>query len=83
MYVLCNRADHLRFDEDNCHAQRSDCNRFGAGRAVDYRAGLLRRLGRERIEALEAKNETAKWTREGLREIRDGYQRKAKEMEKA
>lgn len=81
-YRSTGSADHLRFDEDNCHAQRSDCNRFGAGRAVDYRAGLIRRIGSERVEALEARNETAKWTRDGLREIRDTYRAKAREQEK-
>ena len=82
-YRSTGSADHLRFDEDNCHAQRSDCNRYGAGRAVDYRIGLIRRLGRECVEALEALNEATKWSRDGLREIRDGYRRKAKETERS
>ena len=82
-YRSTGSADHLRFDEDNCHAQRSDCNRYGAGRAVDYRIGLIGRIGLERVEALEARNDTTKWTREGLREIRDTYRAKAKELEKA
>lgn len=75
-------ADHLRFNEDNCHAQLSECNRFGAGRAVDYRLGLFERIGLERVEALESNNTPIKWTRELLREIRDTYRRKAKELEK-
>lgn len=75
-------ADHLRFNEDNCHAQRSDCNRYGAGRAVDYRIGLIRRIGLERVEALESNSAAIKWTREGLREIRDRYRRLARELEK-
>lgn len=75
-------ADHLRFDERNCHAQRSDCNRYGAGRAVEYRAGLIERLGIGVVEALEANNEVVRWTREGLREIRDTYRHKANELAK-
>tara|TARA_R110000868_G_scaffold160430_2_gene390054 strand:- start:16524 stop:17183 length:660 start_codon:yes stop_codon:yes gene_type:complete len=82
-YRSTGSADHLRFDEDNCHAQRSDCNRFGAGRAVDYRIGLIRRIGSARVEALEARNETAKWTREGLRQIRDTYRARARGLEKS
>jgi hypothetical protein len=81
-YRSTGSADHLRFDEDNCHAQRSDCNRFGAGRAVDYRLGLIRRIGFERVEALEANNQTAKWTRDGLRATRDYYRARAKQLEK-
>lgn len=75
-------ADHLRFDERNCHAQRSDCNRYGAGRAVEYRAGLIQRLGLSVVEDLETNNTPIKWTREGLRAIRDEYRRKANELEK-
>ncbi len=81
-YRSTGSADHLRFNEDNCHAQRSDCNRYGAGRAVDYRIGLLRRIGLARVEALEANNTGIKWTREMLRGIRDTYRAKAKELEK-
>ncbi len=66
-------VDHLRFDPDNCHAQRADCNRFGA---TDYRGGLIKRIGLERVEALEANNAPVKWTREGLRQLRDLYRRK-------
>lgn len=81
-YRSTGSADHFRFDEDNCHAQRSDCNRYGAGRAVDYRIGLIRRIGSERVEALEAANITRKWTHDGLRHIRDSYRARAKDMEK-
>lgn len=81
-YRSTGSADHLRFDEDNCHAQRSDCNRYGAGRAVDYRLGLIRRIGRERVEALETRNDTNKWTRDGLRAIRDEYRARANALKK-
>ena len=80
-YRSTGSADHLRFREDNCHAQRSECNRFGAGRAVDYRIGLVSRIGRERVEALEADNATHKWTRHELLEIRDEYRLKARQLE--
>lgn len=81
-YRSTGSADHLRFNEDNCHAQRVVCNRWHSGRAVDYRLGLIARIGIERVEALEADHRYHKWTREELREIRDTYRRKAKEIEK-
>lgn len=81
-YRSTGSADHLRFNEDNCHAQRVHCNRDGAGRAVDYRIGLIRRIGLERVEALEADNRVLKWTREQLREIRDAYRARANALEK-
>jgi hypothetical protein len=79
-YRSTGSASHLRFNEDNCHAQRKVCNRYGAGRAVDYRIGLIARIGLERVEALEADNTPHKWTREELIEIKETYRRKLKEL---
>ncbi len=81
-YRSTGSADHLRFNEDNCHAQLAQCNRYGAGRAVDYRLGLIQRIGLARVESLESANIGIKWTREGLREIRDKYRAKLKTMTK-
>lgn len=79
-YRSTGSASHLRFDPDNCHGQRKVCNRWGAGRAVDYRIGLIQRIGLERVLALESDNRTHKWTREELIEIRETYKRKTKEL---
>ena len=46
----------------NAHGQRKQCNRWGAGRAVDYRIGLICRIGLASVEALESENDPAKWT---------------------
>ena len=75
-------ADHLRFNEDNCHAQRSDCNQYGAGRAIDYRAGLVGRIGSDRLVALENDQHFQKWTKDGLRETKALYRAKGNELEK-
>lgn len=77
-YRSTGSASHLRFDERNAHAQRKQCNRWGAGRAVDYRLGLIGRIGLEAVEALEADNLPHKWTREELIEIRNIYKAKLK-----
>ena len=81
-YRSTGSASHLRFHPDNCHAQRKDCNRYGAGRAVDYRIGLIARIGAARVDALEASNQPHKWTREELIAIRDTYKTKLKEMKR-
>jgi hypothetical protein len=81
-YRSTGSASHLRFNEDNAHRQLVICNRYGAGRAVDYRRGLIHRIGLERVEALEADNTPHKWTREELIAIRDTYRAKLKEMRK-
>ena len=79
-YRSTGSAPHLRFDERNAHAQRKVCNRWGAGRAVDYRIGLVARIGLEAVEALESDNAPRKWLREELIYIRDRYRAKLKEL---
>jgi len=81
-YRSIGSAPHLRFEPDNCHAQSKQCNRWGSGRAVDYRLGLIGRIGLARVEALEANQETRKWSIAELKAIRDTYKAKAKELEK-
>lgn len=80
-YRSTGSAPGLRFHEDNCHAQTKKCNRYGAGRAVDYRIGLIARIGLQRVEALESDNTPRKWTIEDLKKIRDEYRAKKKELE--
>lgn len=81
-YRSVGSAPHLRFEESNVHAQTKKCNRYGAGRAVDYRKGLIERIGLEAVEKLEADQVPRKFTVDELREIRDTYRIKARELEK-
>jgi hypothetical protein len=81
-YRSVGSAPHLRFHEDNCHAQCKHCNQWRAGNAVDYRIGLIQRIGLEAVEALEADNRVHKWTKDELIAIRDTYRQKRKELEK-
>lgn len=73
-------APHLRFNEDNCHAQSKQDNRYGSGNAVDYRIGLIKRIGLARVEALESDNEPRKWSVDELKEIIATYRKKSKEL---
>lgn len=77
-YRSTGAASHLRFHEDNCHAQSKHDNQHLAGNAVDYRIGLIKRIGLVRVQALEADNTPHKWTRDELITIRVLYQRKTK-----
>ncbi|MBS0227686.1 MAG: recombination protein NinG [Proteobacteria bacterium] len=81
-YRSVGSAQHLRYDERNAHGQRKQCNRWGAGRAVDYRLGLIARIGLAAVEALEADNRVHHWTHDELREIRDTYRQKLKQLTK-
>ena len=81
-YRSVGSAPHLRYDERNAHAQRKQCNRWGAGRAVDYRLGLIERIGLEAVEALEADQQARKYTVDELKAIRDEYRAKARELKR-
>ena len=81
-YRSVGSAPHLRFNEDNAHAQRKQCNRWGAGRAVDYRLGLIERIGLALVEALEADQTLRKYTADELKAIREEYRRKARELKR-
>ena len=80
-YRSVGSAPHLRFNEHNAHGQRKQCNRWGAGRAVDYRLGLLARIGRDAVEILESDNAIHKWTADELRAIRASYKAKLKQLQ--
>lgn len=73
-------AGHLRFNEDNCFAQRKNCNRPGGTTYAAFRAGVVARIGEARVLALEADNAVHKWQHDELRAIRDTYKQKLKEM---
>lgn len=60
----------LRFTLDNIARQCAACNRHKGGNAVQFRLGLVARIGLERVEALEGPHPPAKFTREGLAELR-------------
>jgi hypothetical protein len=81
-YRSVGSAPHLRFDERNCHAQRKQCNRYGSGRAVDYRLGLIKRLGVDEVERLESDQEPRKYTTDELKAIKARYTAMARELEK-
>lgn len=79
-YRSVGSAPHLRFDENNAHGQTKKCNRWGAGRAVDYRIGLIQRIGLSAVEALEADQEPRKYTIDDLKLLKSYYAAKAKEL---
>lgn len=81
-YRSTGSASHLRFDERNAHGQRKVCNRYGAGRAVDYRIGLIDRIGLDEVEALESDNTPHKWQRDELIQVRATYVQKLKDLKK-
>jgi hypothetical protein len=53
-------ASHLRYHLLNCHSQCVKCNRYLSGNVVEYRKGLIARIGSERVEQIEVGNISTK-----------------------
>lgn len=81
-YRSVGAAPHLRFNELNCHAQSKHDNRFLSGSAVDYRIGLIKRIGLEAVEMLESDNTVKRYTIEELKAIKAKYRSKVRELKK-
>lgn len=82
-YRSVGSAPHLRFDERNCHAQSKQDNRFLSGNAVDYRIGLIARIGQEAVDALETDQSVRKYTVEQIKGIKAYYRAKTRELKRA
>jgi hypothetical protein len=64
----------VTFDEDNVHAQCVTCNQFKHGNLLNYREGLLKRIGEAKLDDLSQRaNETRKYTNDELKEIIKTY----------
>jgi hypothetical protein len=81
-YLSRGSAGHLRFNEDNVFGQRKNCNRPGGATREAFRAGVLARIGPERLAALENNPQVHKWTADELRSIRATYRAKLKALQK-
>ena len=79
-YLSRGSAAHLKFMEDNCHAQRKNCNRPGGATRNDYRNGLIARIGLERVEAIESDQTSRNYTRQELIDLAAHYRQKAREL---
>jgi hypothetical protein len=81
-YRSVGSAPHLRFDERNCHAQSKQDNRFLSGNAVDYRIGLIARIGQAAVDELESDQSVKKYTVDDLKEIKALYRAKTRELKR-
>lgn len=77
--------NELRFEEDNVHAQSIGENRFNEGNFEDYIIKVEKRIGKERLNILIkkadlSKQRTKKWSLHELKEIRNKYNQKIKEL---
>lgn len=73
-YLSAGHHGHLRFNENNVHGQCLRCNNFLHGNLINYRIGLVKRIGESKVQLLESMaHQTKKWTRFELEAIINEY----------
>jgi hypothetical protein len=82
-YRSVGAAPHLRFSEINVHKQCSACNNHKSGNVLEYRIGLIARIGQERVAEIESDNTIRKWTIADAKSIKAEYREKLKGLKNA
>ena len=68
----------LRFNEDNVHLSCVSCNTYKGGNIHEYRKGLEKKIGKDRLQKLEilsSLNRYRKWERFELEQIIKKYKK--------
>lgn len=76
----------LIFHEENCHKQCKQCNNWLGGNELNYRIGLVKKIGEDRVRWLEDNKDRLRvydFTKHELVEIREKYKVKIKELNEA
>ncbi len=81
-YRSVGACPELRYEPLNVNVQCVHCNVHKSGSAIDYRLGLIKKIGLEKVEWLEGPHEAKKYTIEELKAIKLEYRAKANELKK-
>lgn len=73
----------LRFEPANCHRQCAPCNNHLSGNIVEYRKGLLARIGAEFVDWLEGQHAPRHYSIEELQALAVHYRAEARKLAKA
>lgn len=79
-YRSVGSANHLRFNLHNIHKQDYYCNCELSGNIQNYRIGLIKKIGIEKVEKLESMNEVNKYSKEYLIRLRKVFTKKVKRL---
>lgn len=73
-------APQLRFNTWNCHKQCSVCNQHKSGNLIEYRKGLIERIGKDCVELIENNSETRRYTQEDYKRIAKIFREKLRRL---
>ena len=79
-YRSVGSCPELRFNEDNVHKQCATCNNYLSGNLIEYRKGLIKKIGVEKVEYLEYFNQSNKMTISEIKEKISLYKEKIKQL---
>ncbi len=79
-YKTVGANPELRFDERNCHKQCAPCNNHLSGNISNYRPNLVNKIGQSEVERLEGPHNPKKYTIDELKELKQFYKDKIKEI---
>lgn len=80
-YRSVGAAPELRFEETNCHKQCAPCNNHLSGNPIEYRVGLIKKIGIEMVEIMEGPHPPKRYTLEQLKYKQKYYSQKIKELD--
>ena len=72
----------LRFEPLNCHKQCVPCNQHKSGNAIEYRIGLVARIGAEAVAWLEGRHEPKHYSIDDLKQIKARYLALVRDLKK-
>ena len=75
-------APHLRFIQNQVHKQCVKCNRFLSGNVAEYRKGLIRKIGIDKVMEIESDNKERRFDIEYLQRIKTIFTKKKKIKQK-
>nr|WP_090685761.1 recombination protein NinG [Paraburkholderia phenazinium] len=81
-YRSVGSAPHMRYYLTQICGQCKQCNRDYGGMSVEFRRGLIERIGVNRVEEIEAMQGAAKWDIDYLKRLKKVMQKKARRLEK-
>ena len=68
----------LRFNTFNAHKQCKKCNRNLSGNIVNYRIGLLEKIGKDKLDWVEGPHEIKHYSKEDLKRIKRIFAKRAR-----
>jgi len=75
-------APHLKFDTRNINSQCVSCNSWKSSNRAGYEAGIVKRFGQERLDALISDQSTKNYTKDDFKRITRIFNRRTKHYKK-